>query len=107
MRRSLKKSPKSAPNAQVSAKVNPDLIAQTPKKAAVPAEQGAEKTKPVTIGQAKAHPVPTAQAPHKTTTSTPRANGQAGARQRSNNHSAPDLPAQRRSKIRDSSRSIA
>src|ERR1700722_17245 len=109
MKNALKKSPKAASNAQAPAKVNPALIAQAPKKAAVPAEQGAEKTKPAIIGQApvKAHPAPTAQAPHKTTTPTPRANGQTGARQRSSKGAAPDLAAQRRSKIRDSSRSIA
>jgi hypothetical protein len=89
--------------------VNSALIAQTPKKAAVPAEQRSEKTKPVTIGQApdKAHQAPTAQAPHKTTTSAPRATGQTGARQRPSKGAAPDLAVQRRSKIRDSSRSIA
>ena len=109
MKNALKKSPKAASNAQAPAKVKPALIAQAPKKAAVPTEQGSEKTKPATIGQApvKAHPAPTAQAPHKTTISTPRANGQTGARQRSSKSTAPGLATQRRWKIRDSSRSIA
>ena len=109
MKNALKKSPKAAPNAHAPAKVILALIAQTPKKAAVPAGQGSEKTKLVTIGQApdKAHPAPTAQASHKTTTSTPRANGQTGVRQRSSKSAAPGLAARRRSKIRDSSRSIA
>src|SRR5258707_1535681 len=109
MRNALKKSRKAAPNAQAPAKGSPALIAQAPKKAAVPAGQGSEKTKPVTIGQApdKAHPAPTAQASHKTTTSTPRANGQTGARQPSSKGAEPHLAAQRRSNIRDSSRSVA